>query len=60
MSREDLLKMLRDAGLDDEAIKGLLKDALDSLDMHMEDDGEVDEKEKEDAEEAGRLLGVDL
>jgi hypothetical protein len=60
MSREDLLKMLRDAGLDDEAIKGLLKDALDSLDMHMEDDGKVDEKEKEDAEEAGRLLGVDL
>ena len=60
MSREDLLKMLRDAGLSDEDIHALLKDALDSLDMHEEDDGIKDEEEKDEAEEAGKLLGVDL
>ena len=60
MSREDLLKMLRDAGLSDEDIHALLKDALDSLDMHEEDDAEEDKHEEEEAEKAGELLGVDL
>ena len=60
MSREDLLKMLRDAGLSDEDIKALLKDALDSLDMHEENDAMADEEEKAEAEAAGDLLGVDL
>lgn len=53
MGVEELIKTLRDGGLDDEAIKKLLSDALASLEGPAED--EVAEKE-----EAGRYLGVEL
>ena len=55
MSVEELLQMLQEKGLDDDTIKGLLKDALDALDH---DDMEHDEKA--DAEAASELLGVEL
>lgn len=55
MSAEELLKMLRDGGLDDEAIKALLGDALASLEGPAEEP-----MADEDAEAAGKLLGVDL
>ena len=61
MQVEELLAMLQEKGLDDDQIKGLLKDAMDALNK---DFAEHDEKEEgmEDAEreEAGRLLGVSL
>ena len=61
MQVEELLQMLQEKGLDDDQIKGLLKDAMDALDKSFE---EHDEKVKgeEDAEraEASRLLGVSL
>lgn len=65
MSVEELMKMLRDGGLDDMAIKDLLSDALASLkgpeeedkerEMH-EEEGKLDEERKD----AGSLLGVTL
>lgn len=58
MKPEDLVKLLKDGGLDDEAIKKLLKDVLASLDESLgEEEHEVEEHEKE---EAGKLLGVTL
>ena len=58
MKPEDLVKLLKDGGLDEEAIKKLLKDVLASLDESLgEEEHEVKEHEKE---EAGKLLGVTL
>lgn len=61
MQVEELLQMLQEKGLNDDQIKGLLKDTMDALNKDFE---EHDEKEEgmEDAEraEAGRLLGVSL
>ena len=51
MRPEELLEMLRGQGLDDEAIKVLLGDALASLEGPAEEDK---------AEQAGKLLGVEL
>ena len=62
MSRDELLKMLEDHGMDDDAIKALLKEALDSLDHEFEehDEKEAEKREEEDAKAAGELLGVEL
>lgn len=60
MTVEELLAMLQEKGLNDDQIKGLLKDAMDALGHDFE---EHDEKEgAEDAEraEASKLLGVSL
>jgi len=64
MQVEELLAMLQEKGLDDDQIKGLLKDAMDTLDKDFK---EHDEKQKgaEDAEaaeraEASKYLGVNL
>lgn len=51
MTTEELLQTLKQAGLDDEAIKALLSDALASLDGSAE----VPEEEQ-----AGKLLGVEF
>ena len=55
MTKEELLKTLRDAQMDDEAIKALLNEALASL-------GSAEEKADEEAEkaEASKFFGVDL
>ena len=58
MSKEELLKMLRDAGLDDEAVKALLHDALADLEAAPAEAEE--EAEKDDAEAAAKLLGVEF
>lgn len=63
MTREELLQMLQEKGLDDNAIVALLKETLDTLDKDFADhDEKVEEKSDEEAqkEEASRLLGVNL
>ena len=65
MSVEELLKMLREGGLDDMAIKDLLSDALASLKGPEEEDKEREMHEEEgkldeERAKAGELLGVTL
>lgn len=58
MDIENLLKLLRDNGLEDEQIKVLLEEALKSFETEeTEDDEENEEMEKEQAK---KLLGVEL
>ena len=52
MTAEELLKTLRDGGLNDEAITKLLNDALTALNPKNEED--------EEKKEAEKLLGVSL
>lgn len=61
MQVEELLKMLRDAQMDDAAIKALLSEALASLDGAAEEApvAKEDEDEAEKAE-AEKILGVQL
>lgn len=58
MQVEELLKLLRDAQMDDEAIKALLSEAMASLEGSAEDQPVA--KEDAEREEAGKLLGVSL
>ena len=63
MGVEELLKMLQDGGMDDDAIKKLLEDTLHTLDKDFYDaDKKEEEAEDEDKEReaAGKLLGVTL
>ena len=65
MKPEDLLKILKDNGLDDEAIKKLLKDCLESFEPEIEKDEEKAKDEEDYAEGdkkrlASKLLGVTL
>lgn len=61
MNPEELLKTLRDGGLDDEAIKKLLGDTLASLEGPAEEPAEEKApNEAEEKAEAGKLLGVTL
>ncbi len=55
MSVEELLQMLQEKGMDDNAIAALLDEAMKAV--HHDD---VEHDEKADAEAAGELLGVDL
>lgn len=58
MSPEELLKTLRDGGMDDDAVKKLLGDTLAMLDQ---DYAEHDKKDEEaERAQAGQLLGVTL
>ena len=59
MQVEELLKMLRDGGLDDAAIKALLTEAIASLEGPAEDAPVADDEEAEKAE-ASKILGVQL
>ena len=59
MQVEELLKMLRDAQMDDEAIKALLSEAMASLEGAAEETPAAEDKDAERAE-AGKLLGVSL
>ena len=55
MTTEELLQTLRDGGMDDEAIKSLLGDALASL------EGSAEQEENDgEADKASQLLGVEL
>lgn len=58
MSAEELLKMLREAGLNDESIGNLLKDALASMsgDAVRQDDKPSDDEEER--AEAEKMLGL--
>lgn len=58
MNPEELLKTLRDGGLDDDAIKKLLGDTLGMLDEAYANHDKEDEKAER--EQAGELLGVEL
>lgn len=57
MNVEQLLGMLREANLDDEAIKNLLSEAIASLEGAAEESPVAEDEEKE---AAGKLLGVEL
>ena len=57
MTPEELLKTLRDGGLDDESIKKLLGDTIASLEGPAKDEKAAPEEEKAKAEQ---LLGVAL
>ena len=61
MTAEELLKTLRDGGLDDGAIQKLLSDCLASLTGPAENP-EIDKEMDKDREreQAGKLLGVTL
>ena len=59
MQVEELLKMLRDAQMDDEAIKALLSEAMASLEGAAEETPAAEDENAERAE-AGKLLGVSL
>ena len=60
MSVEELLKMLQDGGMDDDAIKALLEEALNTLNKDFAEHDEEMAEDEEDAKAAGELLGVDL
>ena len=55
MDIENLLKLLRDNGLEDEQIKALLEEALKSFETEKPEEDEEMEKEQ-----AKKLLGVEL
>ncbi len=55
MDIENLLKLLRDNGLEDEQIKALLEEALKSFETE-----EPEEDEEMEKEQAKKLLGVEL
>ncbi len=59
MSPEELLKTLRDGGLDDEAIKKLLDDTMALVEPAQENPAPED-NEKQERAQAGELLGVTL
>ena len=58
MNPEELLKTLRDGGLDDDAIKKLLGDTLGMLDEAYANHDKEDEADER--KQAGELLGVAL
>ena len=58
MTPEELLKTLRDGGLDDESVKKLLGDTLAMLDESFAKEDEV--SEEDERKQAGELLGVTL
>ena len=62
MNPEELLKTLKDGGLDDDAIKKLLADTLGMLDAANVEEDKEDEKadEADERAQAGQLLGVAL
>lgn len=60
MTKEELLNLLHEKGLDDAAIKALLEEVINDMnpeEVHEEDDAAKEEAEKQ---EASKLLGVDL
>ena len=60
MQVEELLKMLRDAQMDDEAIKALLSEAMASLEGSAEEAPAAQPDEAAERAEASKLLGVNL
>ena len=60
MTPEELLKLFRDNGMEDEAIMNLLSETLASLKGPAEEPVEEPEDEEAEKERAGKLLGVAL
>lgn len=58
MTPEELLKTLRDGGMDDDSVKKLLADTLGMLDQAYAEHDKVDEADER--KQAGELLGVAL
>lgn len=58
MTPEELLKTLRDGGMDDDSVKKLLGDTLAMLDQNFA--GADEKAANEEREQAGKLLGVAL
>ena len=60
MSKEELLKMLQDKGMDDDAIKVLLRDTMAMVDQDFAEHDEKEGEEEGERKEAENLLGVSL
>ena len=61
MSREELLQMLQEKGLDDNAIKALLEETLNTLNKDFADHDAKEEMDEEaEKAEASKYLGVNL
>lgn len=62
MSREELLQMLQEKGMDDNAIKALLEETLGTLGRDFEEHDKKEEEmdDKQEREEASKYLGVNL
>lgn len=60
MQVEELLAMLQEKGLDDNAIRALLSDALGAIDKDFAEHDEKEGEEEAERKEAGELLGVSL
>lgn len=60
MTKEELLQMLQDKGMDDNAIKALLEETIGTLNADFGEHDEKEGEEKAERAEAGRLLGVNL
>ncbi len=62
MTREELLQMLQEKGLDDNAIKALLEETLNTLNADFAEHDKKVQEEQEMAEkaEASKYLGVNL
>lgn len=60
MTKEELINLLHEKGLDDAAVKALLEEVLQALNPQAVQEEDVAAKEEAEKKEAGRLLGVSL
>jgi streptomycin 6-kinase len=60
MTKEELLNLLHEKGLDDEAIKVLCEDIVKGMNPEETEEEKVAAKEEAEKKEASKLLGVDL
>lgn len=62
MKTEELLQMLQERGMDDNAIKALLEETLNTLNKDFADaeQKQAEEQEAAEKEEASKYLGVNL
>lgn len=60
MTKEELLNLLHEKGLDDEAIKVLCEDIVKDMNPEETEEEKTAAKEEAEKKEASKLLGVDL
>lgn len=60
MTKEELLNLLHEKGLDDAAIKSLLEEIVKEMNPEEVKEEETAANEEAEKKEASRLLGVDL
>ena len=60
MTKEELLNLLHEKGLDDAAIKALLDETIKAMNPEEVQEEDIAAKEEAEKKEASKLLGVDL